>query len=350
MNRIKPVALLGGLALCLVLAGNSFASSSALHPVIPGGIPSNNAGKAAKIVLQRASYDPNLAMHIAQETGASTFNAGDYVAAGYQHGAPGTVNAGESNTGVIVATADTAECNVHSKMLRIKNTATGEVVLFCVGCGNIRLHVSHPVRPHPFTWGTTLRFKWVVNKQFVKTCPDSTQQVTVYVNVTVKGFIRVRTWGRAVRIVKHRISVKVHHSINIKIKISCSSTPTSMSAVMNSIQEVYNDGELYPNLSGMLNSPVGDTISCALSVVNETKDGPGAGSIQDPTSYTFTSTGNNQVVGTWVYVAPNDNGGDASVGLNNYLKLVCTDLSNTKVTPATAYSLEFPVMATPPRP
>jgi hypothetical protein len=124
--------------------------------------------------------------------------------------------------------------------------------------------------------------------------------------------------------------------------------PPSMSAVMNSIQEVYNDGEIYPNLSGMLNSPAGDTISCALSVVNDTKDGPGAGSIQDPTSYKFTSTGNNQVVGTWVYVAPDDNGGNASVGWD-YLKLVCKDLSNSKVRPATAYSLEFEVQAAPPQ-
>jgi hypothetical protein len=54
---------------------NAFAAGP-LHPVIPGGLPTNNIDKAVSQIKTRASFDPAFAATIAHNAGASGYVAG----------------------------------------------------------------------------------------------------------------------------------------------------------------------------------------------------------------------------------------------------------------------------------
>jgi hypothetical protein len=87
----RMLAVLVAACLCAVLAPSvmaqplpqaHFARASTLGPVVPGGLPADNATRARSIFLGRANNDPGLAAKMASMSGASSFNASDFRALG----------------------------------------------------------------------------------------------------------------------------------------------------------------------------------------------------------------------------------------------------------------------------
>jgi hypothetical protein len=206
-------------AAMVLLAFASNASAFTLHPIIPGGVSSTNDAAAITVIKQRAAIDPGLGISIAQNAHATSYVASDYVADGYQMGALGSSNAGISDSGAVVATADTAECNIHSLVVRMKNVKTNVDVLFCVKCGNIRLHPVQPPKPHPFAKTTVIKFKQKVTRSFKGLCPGTDK---TFVTVVDTGKIVASTWGQAIRLMHLHLNVTFKHKIKESIKQICS--------------------------------------------------------------------------------------------------------------------------------
>lgn len=124
-----------------------------------------------------------------------------------------------------------------------------------------------------------------------------------------------------------------------------SPTPTITVNNVTSLQEVYNDGETYPNLYADVYSPEGDTITCVMAVFDAANQSiSNLGSIYGTRSYTFTSAGYNRE-GPWTYQAPDDGTG-AVVGQYAEVGVTCIDNTDSSVEKSVSYSSEFEIQAT----
>jgi hypothetical protein len=221
LRMLFALALVG--AICAGLPAFANAAPGTLHAFIPGGISGTNPQADLSTVLSRASVDANTAQGLARTGGSSTFVESAYSAVGYASGAPGSANSGISNVGTVVPTADTKECNAHSRMFVIKDSRTGGLIYICVKCGNIRLHVQHPVRPHPFAKGTVLKVSKTFTHTFTEYClPNKQSPVVVTVTTWVHGLVRAATWGSVIGRLNDRINASFLPKINQTVKVKCS--------------------------------------------------------------------------------------------------------------------------------
>jgi hypothetical protein len=130
---------------------------------------------------------------------------------------------------------------------------------------------------------------------------------------------------------------------------SCNVTPQTPTMQVKNVttpEEVYSDGETYPNLYADVYAPVGDKVTVVFGVANA--DNPlqaGRGSIESGRSWTFISKGYDRV-GPAIYKAPWD---DTAIGKNDQLEATVTDISNSSVKPVSAFSMAFPIQK-PPQP
>jgi hypothetical protein len=259
--KVRSLMVLATLVVVGIFLGASHASAASaatLHPLIPGGIPSNNVNGAFSFVMSRASIDTATSSAIASTSGASSFIASDYVAVGFTNGAPaGSANTGISGNGALVPTGDTAHCNLQSRMFVIKNVKKGGMVFFCTSCGNIRVFVHRPVPFNKFVAGTVVRVNQTFHRSFTHTCPSG-ETVNITVTSWVYGLITAKTWGE----VQGKLSIKIKAAIKLKmnqtIKVKCFGIPTT----------TVNFGKKWLNSAGqdITNSKSGESVPVVVGV------------------------------------------------------------------------------------
>jgi hypothetical protein len=234
----RMLAVLVAACLCAVLAPSvmaqplpqaHFARASTLGPVVPGGLPADNATRARSIFLGRANNDPGLAAKMASMSGASSFNASDFRALGYHNGAPGSANSGIDGGGSVQSSQDTPECNAHSKMLVLINIKTQVKVFVCTHCANPRLFVARPPAFHRFVKQTVLLFHRTATKSFRFVCPSG-QAITVPVTVTITGKLKGKVWGKIMGTLNARLKVAFKAQVKITARVKCAAMPVATPA------------------------------------------------------------------------------------------------------------------------
>ncbi|MGC1177323.1 MAG: hypothetical protein WA843_04595 [Candidatus Saccharimonadales bacterium] len=218
VRHFKPMLVLVALvvAMFFCVAGTS-AQASSLHSVVPGGLSKSNATQAWSTLRSRAQDDPGLASKLAQQAGATSFNAKDFKPSGYSNGAPaGSTNSGVGDNGGVSSAQDTKDCNIHSRMLVLINLQTQVRVYVCTNCSNPRLYHMAPPAFHRFSKGTVLRYHKVVTKKF-KVCGK--QIITVTVNIS--GVLRARTWGKVSGLLSAKVAAAFKAQLAIKVKATC---------------------------------------------------------------------------------------------------------------------------------
>ena len=129
---------------------------------------------------------------------------------------------------------------------------------------------------------------------------------------------------------------------------NCTPAPPTMEVKnVTTPQEVYDDGETYPNVCADVTAPNGDSITLVFSVVNPSDHTQsGIGTMVGQRTFTFTSQGFDHICGA-TYQAPNTL--DAN-GRQEQIEATAHDNSNTSVANASGFSQPFTIMNRPPNP
>ena len=179
-----------------------------LHPVIPGGLPTNNINQAVSQIKTRASFDPSFAATLAHNAGAANYVADQYRPYGYSMGAPHTVNTGSDTSGNIQNSRDTKECNAKTSTMAVMiNIVTQIKVYVCTACSNPRIYSSRPAPKRvwaPFSRGTFVKYHKTKSQKVSIVCPSG-QKVTATVTATINGVLHAKVYGKVSGILEARL-------------------------------------------------------------------------------------------------------------------------------------------------
>jgi hypothetical protein len=147
-----------------------------------------------------------------------------------------------------------------------------------------------------------------------------------------------------VQCISHTMSTGESFTFSFVNRKTSPPPPTMEVKNVTSPEEVYSDGETYPNLYADAYTPNGHSITCVIGVVNPNDHSQsGYGSILAPRSYTFVSAGYNRV-GPYTYKAPADT---SAIGKYDQIEVTCHDNTNSAVANASAFSLPIPIRQPP---